>query len=81
MKRITLILTFVVASALLTQVDAGTKKTVQENAWMDDQTDQTDTYAIPLDNSEAEEEVEEETLQREARKYAERRSQNRTNRN
>lgn len=77
MKRITFILTFVVASALLTQMNAGTKKTVQENAWMDDQTDQTDTYAIPLDNSEAEEQEEEEQLQREARRYAEQRAKKR----
>lgn len=46
-----------------TQADSSVKK----KPWMKDQEDQTDTYAIPLDSSEEEEDQEIDTLQKEQR--------------
>lgn len=41
---------------------------IQSNKWMKDQNDQTDTLAIPLDNSEEEEKQEEELLNKSRKK-------------
>lgn len=60
------VLSMILSLFLALPLLAGTNKTVPEKKteWLNDQNDQTDIYAIPFDDSEAEEESEEKELER-----------------